>query len=56
MPVEGDFNLPLNVLYYVINNITNKFKTQEGEFIIEEMEVEFGLHVIGKTHIKGYKV
>lgn len=56
LPVEADFNLPLNVLYYVINNITNKFKTQEGEFIIEEMEVEFGLHVIGKTHIKGYKV
>lgn len=56
LPVEGDFNLPLNVLYYVINNITSKFKTAEGEFIIEEMEVEFGLHVIGKTHIKGYKV
>ena len=56
LPVEADFNLPLNVLYYVINNITNKFKTEEGEFIIEEMEVEFGLHVIGKTHIKGYKV
>lgn len=56
LSVEGDFNLPLNVMLYVINNITSKFKTAEGEFIIEEMEVEFGLHVIGKTHIKGYKV
>lgn len=56
LPVEGDFNLPLNVLYYVINNITSKFKTEQGEFIIEEMEVEFGLHMIGKTHIKGFKL
>lgn len=56
LPVEGDFDLPLNIIYYVMNNITSKFKTVHGEFIIEEMEVEFGMNQIGKTHIKGYKI
>lgn len=56
LPVEGEFDLPLNVLYYVVNNITSKFKTVHGEFIIEEMEVEFGMNMIGRTRIKGYKI
>jgi hypothetical protein len=55
-PFEVDLQLPLNVLIYVQENITSKFRTNEGEFIIEEIETEFGLNVIGKTRIKGYKL
>jgi len=55
-PVEGEFQLPLNLLKYVNKNITSKFRTNEGEFIIEEIDTEFGLNVIGTTNIKGYKV
>lgn len=49
------FNLPLNVLLYVIENITEPFRTDEGEFFIEEIECEFGLNTIGVTTIKGFK-
>jgi hypothetical protein len=56
LPVEGEFDLPLNLIYYIVNNITGKFKTTHGEFVIEEMEVEFGMNMIGKTRIKGYKL
>lgn len=56
LPVEGEFDLPLNVLYYVTNNIHRKFRTDHGEFIIESMETEIGLNLIGKTRIRGYKL
>jgi hypothetical protein len=55
-PVECEFQFPLHVLTYVNENITSKFRTNEGEFIIEENDTEFGLNTIGKTTIKGYKV
>ena len=54
--VSAQFQLPLNELLYVAENITSKFRTAEGEFIIEEMETEFSLNNIGVTRIKGYKV
>lgn len=56
LPVEGEFDLPLNLLCYIIANITSKYKTVHGEFVIEEMEVEFGINSIGKAKIKGFKV
>jgi hypothetical protein len=56
LPVQGSFDLPLNVLYYVMNNISGKFKTRHGEFVIETMETEFGSNMIGTTRITGYKV
>lgn len=56
LAVEGEFDIPLNMLVYMIDNITKKFKTSHGEFIIEEMEVEFGMNMIGTTKIKGYKI
>ena len=55
LPVECEAMLPLNVIDYVISNIPYKFRSREGEFIIEEMECEFGLNKIGNTQIKGYK-
>ncbi len=56
LPVEGKFALPMNMIYYVVNNITNKFRTRHGEFLIEEMEVEIGLNLVGNTTIRGYKI
>jgi hypothetical protein len=56
LPVEGSFHLPLNVLYYVVNNIYGKFRTRHGEFIIESMEAEFKGDIVGKTYVTGYKV
>lgn len=56
LPVEGEFMLPLNELYYVINNITQPFRTREGKFIIEEMEIDFQGELMGLTKIKGYKL
>jgi len=56
MPVEGYFDLPLNVIYYISNHITQKFRTRHGEFFIETMETEFGINSIGATRITGYKI
>lgn len=55
-PVTCEAHFPLNMIAYVLNNITSKFRTREGEFIIEEMETEFGINQIGVTKIKGYKI
>lgn len=54
--VAGSFDLPLNVLIFLVNNITRILRTRHGKFIIEEMEVEIGLDQIGRTRIKGYKL
>lgn len=54
-PVKTEANLPLNVFDYVARNIYKKFRGREGEFIIEEMECEFGISSIGNTKISGYK-
>jgi len=56
LPVEGEFDLPLNVIIHLIRNITNPCRESKGVFIIEEMETEFGLNMIGRTRIKGYKL
>jgi hypothetical protein len=55
-PVERDAQLPLNVLKNMVTNITSKFKSNEGEFIIDEIETEFTMHKIGATTITGYKI
>lgn len=54
--VECEAHFPMGMLDYVIRNIYKKFRTREGEFIIEEMETEFGLNNIGATKIRGYKL
>lgn len=55
-PVDGEFELPLNVLSYLISNITGKFRTRHGEFIIEDLEVEVAVNSMGKARIKAYKL
>ncbi|MBN2635842.1 MAG: hypothetical protein JXR61_06195 [Prolixibacteraceae bacterium] len=54
-PVSCEALFPLSALDYIINNIYKKFQADEGSFIIEEMETEFGINKIGLTKIKGYK-
>lgn len=56
LPVEGEFDLPLGVLHYVTGNITAKYRTMHGEFLIESVETEFSSNMVGKTRIKGYKL
>ena len=55
-PVSGKAQIPLNVIDYMVNNITQKYRCEQGDFIIEEMETEFNLNGIGTTNIKGYKI
>jgi hypothetical protein len=55
IPVAREADLPLNMVDYIARNITSKFRSREGEFIIETMETEFGLNSIGTTKITGYK-
>ncbi len=54
-PVERNAAMSLNVIDYVSRNITNKFTSREGDFIIETMETEYFIDSIGETKITGYK-
>ena len=54
--VSTEAYFDLSALDYMIRNIYKKFRSEEGDFIIEEMECEFGISQIGNTKIKGYKV
>jgi len=56
LPVTGSFDLPKNVLYHAIHNICKKFRTREGEFLIEEMSCTIYIDHISEVTIKGYKV
>lgn len=56
LPVEATFRLPANIIYYIINNITQPYSTRHGRFIIEEMECDFSGPNIGNVTIKGYKL
>ncbi len=56
LQVQGEFDLPLNVLSYVTSHITGKYRTVHGEFLIESVETEFGGNMVGHTRIKGYKL
>ncbi len=55
LPVEGNFYLPLNALLVVKNNITKKYRTDEGEFIIDNIKVRVGINRIGTTTVEAYK-
>lgn len=54
-PVMREAHLPLNVLDYMSRNITSKFRTRNGEFIIETLETEFRINGFGPSKITGYK-
>jgi len=54
-PVSINANFTLNMIDYVSRNITDRFRSHEGTFIIETMETEFSLESIGTTKLSGYK-
>lgn len=54
-PVSIEATFPINMIDYVSRNIINRFRSNEGDFIIETMETEFSLNSIGNTKINGYK-
>ena len=56
LAVSGEFDLPVSVLRHLIYNICSKYRTREGEFLIEEMSCELFIDRIGTTQIKGFKV
>ncbi|HAH24951.1 MAG TPA: hypothetical protein DCL77_14555 [Prolixibacteraceae bacterium] len=56
LPVSGEFDLPVNVLRHVIYNICRKFRTNDGEFLIEEMKCVVYEDRIGRTQVDGFKV
>lgn len=56
LPVSGEFYFPVSVLSFVKNNITEKFATREGTFLIKDIEVEISLYHIGVTKIEGFKL
>lgn len=56
LPVTGKFDLPVNALWYLVQNICKKYRTREGEFIIDEMSCELYPDHIGVTTIQAFKV
>jgi len=56
LPITGTFNLPLNVLQFLILNICKKYRTDEGEFLIDELNFEIFTDHIGVAEVKGYKL
>lgn len=56
LPISGEFNFPVSVLSFVKNNITSKFMTREGTFLIKDIEVDISLYHIGVTKIEGFKL
>ena len=56
LPVTGSFDLPANMLKHVIYNKCKKFRTREGEFVIEELRFTLYVDHISETTVKGYKV
>lgn len=56
LPVAGEFDLPVNVLRHIIYNICQKYRTREGEFLIDEMSCEIFVNRIGTVDVKGFKV
>jgi hypothetical protein len=54
--VTCDFAFPANALDFIIRKLAYKFRTIEGEFLIEKMETQFSYNSISDTTITGYKV
>ncbi|WP_297095614.1 hypothetical protein [uncultured Draconibacterium sp.] len=54
-PASRKSMLPLNVLDYMVRNITDPYTSKEGDFIIEKMEATVYKHHVGVTTIDVYK-
>ena len=56
LEVEGELDLPLNILLYIRDHITKKYRTRQGEFIFEYMECTFQGNKMSTTTFPGFKV
>ena len=56
LPVYAKFDLPVNMLWYLIWNICKKYRTREGEFIIDQLDFDVDLQKISDVEVKAYKV
>lgn len=56
LPATRSFDFPVNMLKYILYNKCKKFRTKEGEFMIDELRCTLYLDHISETTIKGYKV
>jgi hypothetical protein len=54
--VISEFAFPVNALDFMIRKLPYKFRTREGEFLIEKMETEFSYNEFSTTTITAYKV
>lgn len=54
-PVTIEAAFTINMIDFVVRNITNRFRCREGEFYIESIETEYRIDTIGDTKINAYK-
>lgn len=51
--IKADMNI--NMIDFVSRNITNRFRSKEGAFIIESMETEYNMESIGTSNLTCFK-
>lgn len=56
LPVTAQFEVPTRVLKHIIENIYQKFRSSEGEFIIDEIDAEPGANKLIRIDVKAFKV
>ncbi|WP_319502581.1 hypothetical protein [uncultured Draconibacterium sp.] len=56
LPIEADFRLPPRILHYLMNNIYQKMKDSECEFLIEQLDADPGPDEETLVQIKAFKV
>ncbi|WP_372650998.1 hypothetical protein [Draconibacterium sp.] len=56
LPIEADFRFPPRILHYVMNNIYQKMKDSECEFLIEQIDADPGPEEETLVQIQAYKV
>lgn len=56
LPIEADFRLPSRILHYLMNNIYQKMKDSECEFLIEQLDADPGPDEETLVQIQAFKV
>ncbi|MCY1720144.1 hypothetical protein OU798_07310 [Prolixibacteraceae bacterium Z1-6] len=56
LPIEADFRFPPRILHYVMNNIYQKMKDSECEFMIEQLDADPGPEEETLVRIQAYKL
>nr|WP_319266073.1 hypothetical protein [uncultured Draconibacterium sp.] len=56
LPIEADFRFPPRILHYVLQNLYQKMKDSECEFIIDQLDADPGPEEETLVHIQAFKV